>query len=119
MQIWDLAAGRELRRLEGHRSAVNAVAFTPDGRSIVSGSEDGTALVWDVSDLKRRLEDRRAPRPPNRSRPAGTSWPATTPAPPTAPPGHSASRRPWGSSAIISRSPQWPRRSPRPKSCAA
>jgi WD40 repeat protein len=30
---------------------VNAVAFTPDGRSIVSGSEDATALVWDVSDL--------------------------------------------------------------------
>ena len=50
--LGDLAAGRELRRLEGHRSAVKAVAFTPDGRSIVSGSEDATALVWDVSDLK-------------------------------------------------------------------
>jgi WD40 repeat protein len=31
---------------------VNAVAFTPDGRSVVSGSEDATALVWDVSDLR-------------------------------------------------------------------
>ena len=33
-------------------AAVNAVAFTPDGRSVVSGSEDATALVWDVSDLR-------------------------------------------------------------------
>ncbi len=33
---------------------VNAVAFTPDGHSVVSGSEDATALVWDVSDLRGR-----------------------------------------------------------------
>jgi WD40 repeat protein len=52
VRVWDLAAGRELRRFEGHRGAVNAVAFTSDGRSVVSGSEDGTALVWDVADLR-------------------------------------------------------------------
>jgi hypothetical protein len=28
------------------------VAFSPDGCSVISGSEDGTALVWDISDLK-------------------------------------------------------------------
>jgi RNA polymerase sigma factor (sigma-70 family) len=42
-----------------------------------------------------------------------------TPAPLSAPPGRSASRPTWGSSAIILGSPQWPRRSPRPMSCAA
>lgn len=50
MTIWDLANGRPLRRLEGHRSAINAMAFAPDGRSLVTGAEDGTALIWDVSD---------------------------------------------------------------------
>ncbi len=40
VRVWDLATARELRRFADHRGAVNAVAFTPDGRSVVSGSED-------------------------------------------------------------------------------
>ena len=54
IRIWDVAKGRELRRLEGHRGTVNAVVFTPDGRSLISAGEDATALVWDVSDLRDR-----------------------------------------------------------------
>jgi RNA polymerase sigma factor (sigma-70 family) len=54
VRIWDVATGRELRRLEGHRGTVNAVVFTPDGRSVISAGEDATALVWDVSDLRDR-----------------------------------------------------------------
>ncbi len=34
--------------LTGHRSAVTSVAFSPDGQRIVTGSEDGTAKVWDA-----------------------------------------------------------------------
>ena len=37
----------------GHRGAITTIAFTPDGRSLVSG-EDGTGMVWDVSDLPGR-----------------------------------------------------------------
>jgi WD40 repeat protein len=51
VRVWDPTTGRELRRFAGHRGGVSAIAFTPDGRSLVSGSEDGTGLVWDVSDL--------------------------------------------------------------------
>jgi WD40 repeat protein len=51
VSVWDVATGRELRRFSGHRESVNVVAFTPDGRSVVSGSDDATALVWDIDDL--------------------------------------------------------------------
>jgi WD40 repeat protein len=39
-----------LRSLEGHTDAVTAVALSPDGRTIVSGSLDGTVKVWDAHD---------------------------------------------------------------------
>lgn len=33
----------------GHTSGVHTVAFSPDGRSLVSGSDDNTIKLWDVS----------------------------------------------------------------------
>jgi WD40 repeat protein len=35
--------------LRGHAAAVNSVAFTPDGKTLVSGGDDGTARLWDVA----------------------------------------------------------------------
>ncbi len=42
-------SGRFLGALQGHADAVKAVAFGPDSRSLVSGSEDNTIRVWDAS----------------------------------------------------------------------
>ena len=38
-----------LRVLEGHGSRVEAVAVTPDGCTVVSGSADRTVRVWDLA----------------------------------------------------------------------
>ena len=35
--------------LEGHTDVVEAVAFSPDGARLASGSHDGTANLWDVA----------------------------------------------------------------------
>lgn len=49
MRLWDVATGRELRRLEGHISKINAVAFSHDARFGISASDDNTILVWDLA----------------------------------------------------------------------
>src|SRR5262245_51137625 len=36
LRLWDFASGNELRRLVGHSGIVTAVAFSPDGRRILT-----------------------------------------------------------------------------------
>ena len=43
---WELASGRARPTLEGHIHWVNACAVTPDGRHVVSASDDKTLKVW-------------------------------------------------------------------------
>ena len=46
--IWDAQTGQAIRTLAGHSDGVHAVAFSPDGRWILSGSWDQTLKVWDA-----------------------------------------------------------------------
>ncbi len=46
---WQRQAHLELRTLRGHLGGVSAVAFSPDGQRIVTGSEDTTAKVWEAT----------------------------------------------------------------------
>jgi len=43
--------GQETLTLKGHSDDVNSVSFSPDGKRIVSGSQDNTLKIWDISSL--------------------------------------------------------------------
>jgi WD40 repeat protein len=49
IHLFDLRSGKELGRFKGHQGTVVSLAFAPDNQTLVSGSADTTALVWDGS----------------------------------------------------------------------
>ena len=52
--ISDLTTGKHIATLIGHTDWVRSLSFSPDGKILASGSDDGTVLLWEVSDGKRR-----------------------------------------------------------------
>ncbi|HEV3259806.1 MAG TPA: hypothetical protein VG013_23260 [Gemmataceae bacterium] len=54
VRLWEVATGKELRRLKGHEDEVSSLAFSPDGKTLASGSWDRTVCFWEVSTGKPR-----------------------------------------------------------------
>jgi WD40 repeat protein len=50
-RIWETATMQEVRDLGPHRYGITSLAFSPNGRTVLSGSRDTTALIWDVTGL--------------------------------------------------------------------
>jgi WD40 repeat protein/serine/threonine protein kinase len=50
--LWDIASRSEIGRLTGHQSAVTALAFSRDGQTLASGSQDRTARLWNVAERR-------------------------------------------------------------------
>ncbi|KAK1539678.1 periodic tryptophan protein 2 [Colletotrichum costaricense] len=48
IHIWSVQTGQLLDQLTGHEGPVSALAFTPNGNSLVSGSWDRTARIWSI-----------------------------------------------------------------------
>jgi WD40 repeat protein/serine/threonine protein kinase len=48
-RVWDLASGEVIQSAPSHARDVIAVAFTPDGRTLVTASKDTTARFWDAA----------------------------------------------------------------------
>ena len=70
IRLWEVATGKQRHRFQGHQGGsdylsspshqggVVALAWSADGKLLVSGGADTAVLVWDV----RRLGDTSAPR---------------------------------------------------------
>ena len=48
IKIWNLRTN-EVKSFRGHKDVINSVAFSPSGKLLASGSDDGTFRLWDVS----------------------------------------------------------------------
>ncbi len=56
IHVWDAATGERTQTLTGHAAAARGLAFTPDGKYLVSGGDDRMLIVWDLSTGKAKLK---------------------------------------------------------------
>jgi WD40 repeat protein len=54
VKVWDVASGKERYSLEGHKTRVASVAFSPDGRMLATGDMSGSLLLWELATGHRR-----------------------------------------------------------------
>ena len=46
VKLWETITGQELVAFKAHSNAVVAVAFSPDGKILATGSRDTTVKLW-------------------------------------------------------------------------
>lgn len=52
LQVWDVATNTRLVDTEGHPGVILAVEFSPDGESMATAAGDGSAKLWDISEIR-------------------------------------------------------------------
>ena len=64
VRLWDVATGKQRRKFQGHQGGSGllnspshlggavSLAWSADGKLLVSGGADTTALVWDVDSAR-------------------------------------------------------------------
>jgi WD40 repeat protein len=51
VQVWEIASGGGVVRLDGHRSRVHTLIVSPDGSRLATVGADQTIVVWDLAHL--------------------------------------------------------------------
>jgi WD40 repeat protein len=48
-KLWDIATGKERSTIKRHTDAIAALAFAPDGQTLVTGGADALIKLWDAN----------------------------------------------------------------------
>lgn len=48
IKIWNIATGEIVKRFEMATQTINSIAFSPNGRFLVSGGDDKLVCIWDI-----------------------------------------------------------------------
>jgi WD40 repeat protein len=57
ISLWEMTSKKLRQKFQGHISFVHSLVFSPDNKTLVSGSMDTTALVWDVTGLRNPIPE--------------------------------------------------------------
>jgi WD40 repeat protein len=52
IRLWDPTTGDQLAVLTGHQNRIDGLAFHPDGKVLVSGSQDTTVRQWSIRERR-------------------------------------------------------------------
>ena len=67
IELWDMASGEKLTTLDGHTNEVQTLAFSPDGKMLVSAGGDGIVLLWDWNEVRTTARNAQLPNREQRS----------------------------------------------------
>ena len=63
IRLWNSRTGKEVAVLKGHMGPIKALVFAPDGKTLISASDDQTIRFWDIAGKREKvvLSDHNAP----------------------------------------------------------
>src|SRR5262249_14708010 len=56
VELYDVGTGNKRASLQGHRGEISSIAFSPAGKTLVSGSQDRTVKLWDLASGQERKQ---------------------------------------------------------------
>ncbi|MBN1901526.1 PD40 domain-containing protein [Candidatus Sumerlaeota bacterium] len=55
VEIFDVKTGNKITEFKAHDKRVYAIAFSPDGKKLATGSDDTTIKIWDMTELDKKI----------------------------------------------------------------
>ncbi|MEX0704476.1 MAG: WD40 repeat domain-containing protein [Planctomycetales bacterium] len=55
IRVWSAKSGKIVQEMSGHWDMIRDLAFTPDGKRLLSASQDSTLLLWDLAPALAKL----------------------------------------------------------------